>query len=100
LPPLFHLRQRSLLRANILVLGSVALSIPLSHFPHLRTNLFLLIPTLLAIAGMADTVRCLRPRWSLYHAGVLLCLYMDLMAVSLLLFFLLYPYFLPISATH
>jgi len=82
------------------VLGSVLISVPLSHYPHLHATPLLILPTLLAIVGMADTVRCLRPRWSLYHAGVMLCLYMDLMAVSLLLFFLLYPYFLPISATH
>jgi hypothetical protein len=100
LPAFFHLRQRSLARANTLVLGSVALAVPLSHFPHLLPSPLVAIPTLLAILGMADTLRCIRPRWSLYHAGVMLCLYMDLMAVSLLLFLLLYPYYLPLSGAH
>ena len=31
-------------------------------------------------------------RWSFYHAGVILCVYMDLMAMCTILFFLIYPY--------
>jgi hypothetical protein len=34
----------------------------------------------------------MRPRWSLYHGGVLLLIYMDLMALCMILFFFLYPY--------
>jgi hypothetical protein len=41
---------------------------------------------------MADTARCIRPRWSLYHAAVLLFLYTDLMVLTLLAVLLLYPY--------
>ena len=51
------------------------------------------LPALGALVGTADTLRCLRPRWSFYHAGVILCVYMDLMALSLVLFLLFYPYF-------
>jgi hypothetical protein len=47
-----------------------------------------------------DTIRCMRKRWSFYHGGVLLCIYMDLMAVALILVFLLYPYALWLSAAH
>ena len=50
------------------------------------------IPTLISLVGTADTIRCMQPRWSFYHGGVLLCIYMDLMAVSMILFFFVYPY--------
>jgi hypothetical protein len=39
----------------------------------------------------------MRRRWSYYHAGVVLCIYMDLMAITLILFFLLYPYLVSLS---
>jgi hypothetical protein len=97
---LFNPRKHSLARANILVFASVAIAIPLSHFPHLRPTLLLLLPALISVLGTAETVRCIQRRWSFYHGAVILCIYMDLMAVSLVLFFLLYPYFLWISAGH
>ena len=34
----------------------------------------------------------MRDRWSFYHAGVILCIYMDLMAIATIVFFLVYPY--------
>lgn len=52
----------------------------------------IIFPALGALAGIIDHVRCMRPRWDLYHGGVLLLLYMDLMALSMILFFFLYPY--------
>ena len=95
---LFNPRRPSLARGNILVFTSVVLAILISRFPHVQPSIFLLIPTLLSFVGTAETVRCIQRRWSFYHAGVILCIYMDLMAVSLILFFLLYPYFLWITA--
>ena len=95
---LFNPRRPSLARGNILVGLSVLAAIFISHFPHLRPTLLLIPPALLSFAGTAETVRCIQRRWSLYHGGVILCIYMDLMAVSLVFFFLLYPYFLWISA--
>jgi len=97
---IFNPRKHSLARANILVLASVFIAVPLSHFPHLRPTLLLLLPALISVIGTAETVRCIQRRWNLYHGGVILCIYMDLMAVSLILFLLLYPYFLWISAGH
>ena len=95
---LFNPHRPSLARGNTLVFTSVVLAILISRFPHVQPSIFLLIPTLLSILGTAETVRCIQRRWSFYHAGVILCIYMDLMAVSLILFFLLYPYFLWITA--
>ena len=88
----FHLSRRSLLRGNLLVLGSFAVSFPLSGFPQSHATLLLILPTLAAFAGMADTLRCMPPRWGFYHGGVVLLLLMDTMAICLILFFLLYPY--------
>ena len=87
----FNPRFRSLLRGNVLVLGSVAVALPLSHFPHLRTTPWLLLPLFGIAAGTADTLRCMRKRWDFYHGGVILCAYMDLMALVLVAFLLLYP---------
>ena len=53
-----------------------------------------------AILGTADTVRCMQRRWNFYHGGVVLCIYMDLMALCLILFLLLYPYMLWIASSH
>ena len=88
----FHLRRRSLLRGNLLVLGSLVASFLLSGFPHSRATLLLIVPACVALYGMFDTVRCVQPRWNLYHGGVILLLLMDLMAVYLIFFFLLFPY--------
>ncbi len=91
-PALFNPRTRSLARGNILVLSSLLIATLMSRAPHLRPTPLLLLPALGCILGMADTVRCVQKRWSFYHGGVLLCLYMDLMAVTLVLFYLVYPY--------
>ena len=88
----FNLRRRSLVRGNLLVLVSFAASFLLSGFPHSRATLLLLIPAALAFLGTFDTVRCIQPRWSFYHGGVILCLFMDILAIYLILFFLLFPY--------
>ena len=89
---IFSFRHRSLARANTLVLVSLVLSILLSHFPHVRPDLWIILPALMMLVGTVDTLRNIRPRWSLYHAGVILCIYMDLMAIALVLFFLVYPF--------
>ena len=91
---LFHLRRRSLLRGNLLVLGSFALAFRLSDFPRSRATPLLAIPALLTLLGTFDTIRCMQPRWSFYHGGVVLCIYMDMMAMLLILFFLFSPYVL------
>jgi hypothetical protein len=100
LPSILNPRRRSLVRGNVIVLSSLALATLLSGAPHLRTSALLIVPLLGCLIGTVDTVRCLQKRWSFYHGGVLLCLYMDLMAITLVLFFLLYPYFVSSTAGH
>ncbi len=88
------------IRGSLLVLGSLTAAVLLSDFPHNRATPLLIFPVIFAILGIADTARCLQRRWSLYHAGVILLLYMDLMALSMIVFFFLYPYFHWLSPTH
>jgi hypothetical protein len=68
------------------------LSFLLSGFPNAHPSVLLLFPAFLALYGTYDTIRCLRLRWSLYHGCVLVLLYMDLMALAMIFFLLLYPY--------
>ncbi len=96
-PALFNLRVRSLARANITVIVSLIAATLISRAPHLRPTLLLIPPAMLCMVGTAETIRCMRRRWSYYHAGVVLCIYMDLMAITLILFFLLYPYLVGLS---
>ena len=87
-------RQRSLVRANLLVFVGLILSFKISDFPHNRESFWMVVPLILAVAGTADTLRCMRSRWNWYHGGVILCAYMDLMVVCLIVFFLIYPLWL------
>jgi hypothetical protein len=87
-----NLRNRSLPRGIALVLGSLVLAFMLAGFPDDRPSLKLLIPTFAAALGTWDTMRCLRRRWSFYHGAVVVLIYMDIMALCMILFLLLYPY--------
>ena len=88
----FHLRSRSLVRGTLLVLASLGASFLLSGFPHVHTSWPIAFAALAAFWGTCETLRCLRLRWSFYHGGVLLLLYMDVIALTMILFLLLYPY--------
>ena len=94
LPAFADPRQRSLIRGNALVLLSLVAAFRLSHFPHDQRSVWIAVPLLFASLGTVDTIRCMQRRWNWYHGGVVLCIYTDLMAVCLILFFLLYPFWL------
>ena len=98
--PFFNPLARSLVRGNLIVLGCLAVATLMSDFPHLRATPWLLLPAFGCLIGTADTVRCMQKRWSFYHGGVLLCVYMDLLAIALVVFFLLYPYLVRLSEAH
>ncbi|MBN9615723.1 MAG: hypothetical protein BGO25_09645 [Acidobacteriales bacterium 59-55] len=94
-------RRPSPLRGSILVLTSLAAAYLLSGFPDTKPSILILIPALVALVGSADTYRCVsHPRWDLYHAGVLLMLYMDLLSIFMILFLLFYPYMLWLTGAH
>lgn len=40
---------------------------------------------------MADTFRCIGKKWSLYHAGVLILLYSELMILAAVVALWIYP---------
>lgn len=90
----FRLRRRSLVRGVLLSLGAMGASLRLAGFPdpsalHASSWQFLILP--LAAWGMVETARCLGRTWSLYHAGVLILLYSDLMVLAMVLFLCIYP---------
>ncbi len=91
---IFRLRQRSLLRGIVLSLSAFIASLLLAGFPHIE-NLHgspWQVAALFAAAwGMAETGRCMRGKWSLYHAGVLILLYSDLVILTLIVFLVAYP---------
>ena len=97
---LFNPRCRSLLRGSLLSLLSLAAALLLSRFPQNHPTPLLILPALTAAAGTIDHARCMRTRWSFYHGGVVLCLYMDLMVLGMILFFLVFPYATWFSGTH
>ncbi len=91
---IFRLRQKSLLRAVLLSLGAFAASLRLAGFPNisdLHGSHWQFLALLVAAWGMAETARCLRRQWSLYHAGVLILLYTDLMILAGIVFLLAVP---------
>ena len=88
----FKPRRGSLVAASVVVLASLAAAIWLSNFPHNRATLWLILPALVTCVATVETVRSMRPRWNFYHAGVVLCVYMDLMVVAIILFLLIYPF--------
>jgi hypothetical protein len=89
---IFRLQNKSLLRSTALALGSLLISFRLSGFPEVHISLWLILPFLLAAAATWDTARCLQKRWSFYHGGVLLLLYVDLMILLMISFLLLAPF--------
>ena len=88
----FNLRARSLVRGTVLVLVSLLAAFLLSGFPKVHPAWPVGFPAFVALWGTYETLRCLRLRWSFYHGGVLLLLYMDVMALAMIFFLLIYPY--------
>lgn len=89
---IFNIKRKSLLRGTVLALVSLWVSFRISGFPEVHVCLWLILPLLVAIASAMDTLRCLQKRWSFYHGGVLLLLYVDLMIVVMILVLLLAPF--------
>jgi hypothetical protein len=91
---IFRIRQRSLIRGILLSLSAFVASLLLAGFPHiekLHGSPWQVVSLLVAAWGMAETARCIRGKWSLYHAGVLILLYSDLMILTMIVFLVAYP---------
>ena len=87
----FNPRTPSLLRANLVVLGSLAIAFLIARFPQNHPSPAMIFPILAAAAGMADAFRCIRMQWSWYHGAVMVSLYMDAMVLTMILFLAIYP---------
>ena len=82
---IFRLRQKSLVRGIVLSVGAFAASLWLAGFPdvnRIHGSDWQLLALLAAAWGMAETARCLQRKWSLYHAGVMILLYADLIILA------------------
>lgn len=92
---IFRLRQKSLVRAIALSLGAFMASLRLAGFPYIENlhgSRWQFAALVVAAWGMGETARCLhRRKWSLYHAGVLIFLYTDLMILTMIVVLLAYP---------
>jgi hypothetical protein len=91
---LFRWRQRSLLRGIVFSLGALLGSMRLAGFPdanHLHASNWEFLPVVAGVWGMWETARCLSRKWSLYHAGVLILLYSELMILAMAVFLWVYP---------
>ena len=78
----------------MLSLSAFIASLLLAGFPHiekLHGSPWQVAALLIAAWGMAETGRCMRGKWSLYLAGVLILLYSDLMILTLIVFLVAYP---------
>jgi hypothetical protein len=90
---IFRLRQKSLVRAILLSLGAFMASLRLAGFPYIENlhgSHWQIVALLVAAWGMGETARCLHRKWSLYHAGVLLLLYTDLMILTMIVVLIAY----------
>ena len=89
-----NLRQKSLVRGIGLSLGAFIASLLLAGFPHIENlhgSRWQLAALLVGAWGMVEVGRCLQRKWSLYHGGVLLLLYADLMILAMIVFLVAYP---------
>lgn len=85
---LFRFREPSLARGVLLSLGAFLASLRLAGFPYiekLHGSRWQLLAVPFACWGMVETVRCLRNKWDLYHAGVMIMLYTELMILATVL---------------
>jgi hypothetical protein len=87
-------RQASLVRGVVLSLGAFVISLRLAGFPHielLHRSTWQIAVLAAALLGLVETARCLKRKWSLYHAGVLILLYTELMILTMIIFLTIYP---------
>jgi hypothetical protein len=82
---ILELRHKSLARGIVLTVGAFSASLLLAGFPdvnNLHSSPWQYAALLAAVCGTAETARCLRRKWSFYHAGVMILLYSDLIILA------------------
>jgi hypothetical protein len=83
--PILRLRSKSLVRGILLSVGAFLLALRLAGFPYIQNlhgSRWQILALVAAAWGMVETARCLQRRWSLYHAGVLILLWADMMILA------------------
>lgn len=78
----------SLARGVLLSLGAFVASLHMAGFPYIENlhgSRWQLLAVPFACWGMVETLRCRRRRWNLYHAGVMIMLYAELMILAMVL---------------
>lgn len=89
----FQLRRRSILRAIFLALFALVSAMGFAGFPRVRSlhgSRWQAVAVLVACWALFETMRCLGRRWTLYHAGVVLLLYSELMILAMAMVLWLY----------
>jgi hypothetical protein len=69
-------------------------SLLLAGFPHierLHASRWQIAALIAGLWGLVETARCMGRKWSLYHAGVLILLYTDLLILTMIIFLNVYP---------
>lgn len=85
---IFRIRDRSLARGVLLALAAFVASLRFAGFPYidnLHASRWQIVAVPIACWGMVETARCMGKRWNLYHAGVLILLYTELMILAMVL---------------
>jgi hypothetical protein len=75
-------------RGALLSLGAFVASLRMAGFPFiekLHGSQWQLLAVPFACWGMLETLRCLQNKWDLYHAGVMILLYSELMILAMVL---------------
>jgi hypothetical protein len=88
-----RLRRPSLVRGIVLSLGAFAASLRLAGFPYierLHGSRWQFAVLVVGLCGLAETARCLKRKWSFYHAGVLILLYAELLILTMIVFLTVY----------
>ncbi len=91
---LLRLRQPSIVRSIVLALGAFIASLRLGGFPNideLHSSRWQSVAVLVALGAMVEAARCMKRKWTLYQAGVLILLYTDVMIMGLAVFLFFYP---------
>ena len=91
---IFRIRQCSLLRGITLSICAFLISLRMAGFPRielLHGSRWQIAILAIGVWGLAETARCLRRKWSLYHARVLILLYTELMILTMIAFLTIYP---------
>jgi ABC-type branched-subunit amino acid transport system permease subunit len=89
-----HIGQPSFVRGVVLSVGAFIVSLLLAGFPYieqLHGSRWQIGALAAALWGLVETARCLRRKWSLYHAGVLILLVTELLILTMIIFLTVYP---------